>query len=206
MGLDLSHVLGWRRLRCGSWLLLGSVLRSALCLQLLGVKHAVAAEAAIGQGLRIVFKSIGRSFGPGVIHCQILILLYQHKLHVGPGPLDRSRLHIAGDSQTLRVRAVAHLMQLLDGDVVALAVLDTGVCQVGKQQQDEKRRSAKLQIRLQWTGHRILRGRTPPLTLSSPRIEIKIGKGALATDLTPLKATLVSKQSKLCRAESANAL
>ena len=44
----------------------GRVLRGALGLQLLGVEDAVASETAIGQRLRVVLKSVGRSFGSGI--------------------------------------------------------------------------------------------------------------------------------------------
>ena len=53
--------------------LLGRVFRGALGLQLLGVKNAVAAKTAIGQGLGVVFESVRRRFGPAVNHGQKLI-------------------------------------------------------------------------------------------------------------------------------------
>src|SRR5579863_8556552 len=82
-GLGLRHALGRLgglrsvRRRAG---LFGRVLRGALGLKCLGVENAVVADAAIGQGLRIVFESIGRGFGAGVVDGQSLRFVHQHEL------------------------------------------------------------------------------------------------------------------------------
>jgi len=90
--------------------LLRCVLGGAFGLQLLGVKDAVAAEVAIGEGLRLVLERIRRCFRAGVIYGEILVLLDQHELHVRSSPVDGARLHISSDAQTLGVRPIAHLV------------------------------------------------------------------------------------------------
>src|SRR5579872_3008123 len=76
-GLHLRHALSrLRRLgsvgRCTG--LLRSVLRRALCLQLLGVKNPVVTETAISQSLRIVFEGVRRRLCPRIVNRQVLIL------------------------------------------------------------------------------------------------------------------------------------
>ena len=145
-GSGITHALG--RLARGRSLrsrLGRRILRSALCLQSLGMKHAIASEAAFRQRLRVVFKRIRRRLGAGVAHIQRTILLYQNKVHVRPAALNGSWLHIARDAQALAVCPIAHGLQLFDGDVVALAVLHAGVGEVPEHHQDGDGRRTKLQ-------------------------------------------------------------
>src|SRR5580700_9776154 len=67
--------------------------------------------------------------------------------------LDRARLHIPGHSQALRVSAVAHFVQLADGDVIALAILHAGIREVAQQEKNQDRSPAELQISFALTGH-----------------------------------------------------
>src|SRR5208337_5560055 len=85
--LVLRHALA----RLGGWSCSGlrRVFRGALGLQLLGMENAVVSEAAIGQGLRVVFKSVGRSFGPGIRHGQRQIVFLQHEIDARSRALDR---------------------------------------------------------------------------------------------------------------------
>src|SRR5208337_374525 len=76
--------------------------------------------------------------------------------------LDRSRLDIARNSQTLRVSAVAHLVQLFNRDVVTLAVLYAAIGQVAEQQQNGRRHSAKFKIDIGLNRHRIARPQSAP--------------------------------------------
>src|SRR5438105_12812873 len=86
--VGLCHRL--RRFRSGRSLLLRRVLRSALGLKLLGVKHSVTSKAAIGEGLRVVLESIRRCLGAAVDHRYGLVLLHQYELHTGAGTPDRA--------------------------------------------------------------------------------------------------------------------
>src|ERR1700683_1024280 len=142
-GLHLRHALRWlglhlvaRRTR--------RIRRGALGLQGLGVEDAIAPEVTIGERLRVIFESIGRRFGPVVRHQEQLILLHQDKLNMGTRSLDRSRLYMPRDSQTLRISAIPHLVQFADGHVVALAVLYAGVSEISKQKADHHRSRAEL--------------------------------------------------------------
>jgi hypothetical protein len=112
------------------------------------------AKAAIGQGLRIVLEGVRRRFGSSVIDREQLILFHQDELHVGSGALDRPRLHIPRDSQTLRVSAITHLVQFADGNVVALAILHAGVGEIAEQQKNQDRRSPELEIGLNLARHK----------------------------------------------------
>jgi hypothetical protein len=126
------------------------------------VEYAIAAEAAIGQRLRIVLEGVRWRFGAGVVHREILVLFYEHKLDVRSPALDRTRLHVAGNPQALAVGRIPHLVQLFDGDVVTLAVLHAGVGKVGKQHQNDDRRAAEFQVGFGLVGHKSPhRGSTP---------------------------------------------
>ena len=86
-GLNLSHAFWSCTAGRRSWLL-RRILRGALGLQLLGVKDAIAIEAAVGQRLGIVLERVGRRLGAGVVHVKRLIFFHQHKLNVRPLTLD----------------------------------------------------------------------------------------------------------------------
>ena len=166
--LHLGHILRRRRSIRRSPGLLWRILGGTFCLQLFCVEDAIASEAAIGQSLRIIFESIRRGFRAGVIHCEVLVLFDQDKLHMRSSAVDGARLNIAGHAQAFRVRAIAHLVQFLDGDIVAFAVLHAGVCKIAEQQQDKYRRATKLQIRLGLTGHICPRRESPYLESTHP--------------------------------------
>src|SRR5215469_8033656 len=81
--LHSGHALGGLA-RCaigGSPWLLWRIFRGTLGLKLFGMKHAVAAKAAIGKSLRAVFESIGWRFGAVVDHWKRLIILYQYEFN-----------------------------------------------------------------------------------------------------------------------------
>ena len=133
------------------------------------MKNAVAPEAAIGQSLGIVFEGIGRGFDAGVIDRDILVFLDQHKLNMGSCAMDGAGLNVPCDAQALRVGAISHFVQLFDGYVVTLAVLHTGIGQVTEQQQNDRCRSAELQISLGLSGHVCPSGKSPCLDSTHPR-------------------------------------
>ena len=126
--------------------LLGCVFRRALGLQLFGVEDAVAAKAAIGQSLGVIFKSIRRRFGPAVNHGQKLIVFYQRKFNSRTRAFDRTGLDIPGHPQMPGVSAVTHAPQFLDGDVITLALLYPGVRQITHGEQDQRHRPAEFEI------------------------------------------------------------
>src|ERR1035438_3098151 len=129
------------------------------------MKYAVTVKAPVGQGLGIILERIGRRFSPGVIHVERLILFHQHELHVYTSPLDRARLHVSGNPQTLRIGAVPHLVQLFNGDVITLAVLHTSVGKVAEQHQNHCRRSTELQISFRLARHKKPHREKPTLKL-----------------------------------------
>src|SRR5258708_27617723 len=150
--LHLRHALG----RLGLHLVarpLWGILRCALCLQSLSVEDAIVTKAAVGERLRVVLESIGRRVGSGIVHREQLILLHQHKLNVGSSALDRAGLHISRNSQALGESAIAHLVQLADRNVVALAVLHAGVREITKQQKNHNRGRAEFEIGFTLAGH-----------------------------------------------------
>src|SRR5215471_14829202 len=103
-GHALGRLAGWRahsRLRSRS----GRILRSALCLEGLGMKHAVFSEAAFRESLRIILERVGRRLRSGVAHREAQILFDENELHVRAAALNRTRLHIAGNTKALAVGA-----------------------------------------------------------------------------------------------------
>ena len=58
---------------------------------------------------------------------QALALLNQDEIHVRAASLNRARLNVAGNPQPLGKSAVPEALQFFDGDVVALALLHTGI-------------------------------------------------------------------------------
>src|ERR1700675_2675083 len=104
--LVLRHALTGFSGRSGSGL--RRILRRALGLQLLGVKNAIAPEFAIGQGLRVVLKSVGRGFGPGIRNGQRKIIFLQHEIDAGSRALNRARHYVSRYSKSLGVRLAPH--------------------------------------------------------------------------------------------------
>src|ERR1039457_2487064 len=95
-----------------------------------------------------------------------------------PRAMDRSRLHIPRHPQPLGVSPVPHLVQLADGDVVALPILHAGVSEITEQEKNHDNGRTELQISLALTGHK-----EPPhrdcafLTLLDTKRRIKIREG-----------------------------
>src|SRR5580658_1800387 len=124
----------------------GRVLRCALSLQRLGPENAIRTNLSIRKGLRFVFEGVGRSFRPGVVHGESLILFDQHELHMRSVTLDRPRLHVSRNPQPLRIRSRAHGMQFFDGDVITLTVLHPGIREIAEQHDNQHRDGPELQI------------------------------------------------------------
>ena len=101
------------------------------------MEYAVASKAAVGQGLRVVFKCVGRRFGSGIRNGQRQIVFFEHEVDARSGALDGAGDYVSGDPQPLRVCVVAHAVQFFDGDVVTLAVLDAGVGEIAKREQNK---------------------------------------------------------------------
>ena len=96
------------------------------------------------------------------------------KLDMGAGALDRSRHHVAGHAQALGVSVVAHAVQFLDGDVVALAVLHAGVGEIAEGEQNHHGHRTKFQIFAGFARHE-----TPHTCLKTVRAGRVAGQDAL---------------------------
>lgn len=86
------------------------------------MEDAVAPEGADGQSLRVVLEGIGRWLGAVVVDSESLVELDEGEGGVGAFALDAAGLDVAGDAQILAVGAVAHALELGDGDVIALGL------------------------------------------------------------------------------------
>ena len=124
----------------------GRVLRRTLCLNLLSVKHAIVAVGTFDQRLGIVLERVGGRLGAAVGYLQFQPLLVD--LEVGPGTLTvNAAWHdLSGDAQALAVCLVAHPLQFLDRDVIALGLLNTGKCKIRKRADDHGNRDSKTKI------------------------------------------------------------
>ena len=71
------------------------------------------------------------------------VLLDQHKIRIGPHLMNGAGLHVAAYAQALGISIVAHLIQLVDGDVIALALLDAGVSEIPKRDHNDGDSDAK---------------------------------------------------------------
>src|SRR4051812_21709385 len=144
----LGHAFGLFGTRCASlsrfcW----RIFRSALRLQPLGVKYAIASETAVGQGLGVVLKGIGWSFRPAVHNWKNLVLLDENEFDLRSGAPDGSGLNIAGNAQPLAINVVPfHAAELFNGDVIALALLHARVGEVRQRYQDQYGRAAKFEV------------------------------------------------------------
>ena len=101
----------------------GGVLGGALGLELHGVEDAVAAVGADGKGLGVVLEGVGRGLGALVLDAESLVELDEGEGGAGADALDGAGLDVAGDAEMAGVGLVAHLLELGDGDVVALGLL-----------------------------------------------------------------------------------
>src|SRR5208283_4401132 len=135
--------------------LLGSILGGALGLNVGGAENAVASKFSFSQGLRVVLESVGRSFSSAVNHLQRAVLFHQQELQMCALALDGAGNNISCDAQPLAVCAVAHAVQFLDGDVVALAVLHAGVGKIAQRKQDHGDHRAKAHIPASLIRHRM---------------------------------------------------
>src|SRR4029078_10882721 len=90
-------------------------------------------------------EGVRRRFGAVIDDAQQLVILNQDEAHVCTAALNRSRLYVSGDSQTLGVSAIPHSMQFFDGDVIALALLYTGVGEIAQSEQDDDHRDPEFQ-------------------------------------------------------------
>ena len=117
------------------------------------MENSIVAETTVSKSLRVIFESVWRGFGSGVIHIEQLVLFDQYKLNMGSSTFDRTRLHISRYAQTFRESAIAHLVQFADRDVVALAVLHARVGEVPEQQKNDDCSAAELEIGLRLAGH-----------------------------------------------------
>ncbi len=100
--------------------------------------------------------------------------------------LDRPRLHVPRHAQPLGVSPIPHLMQLTDGDVVALAVLHAGISEVAEQQHDHNHRRPEFEISLRLTGHGTPRRHRACMTLIFRKLGIKISqKDFHSSELVP---------------------
>jgi len=134
------------------WRILGSTLR----LQLLGVENTVGTKLAIGQRLGLVLECVGGRFRPAVSHIQDLIVLHQDEVNVSTRPFDRASLDVSPNAKPFGIRSIAHATQFLDGDIVAFAILNTGICQVTQSQEDENRYTAEVEILSRIVRHKSL--------------------------------------------------
>jgi hypothetical protein len=118
------------------------------------MEHAIFSETAFGQRLGIVLEGVGGRLGAGIADGQAQVLFYQDEFHMRAAALDGSGLYVAGNPQPLGVGAVAQAAQFLDGDVVALAFLDTRISEIAEHEQDDDRGAAELQIFAGFTRHK----------------------------------------------------
>src|SRR6185437_532192 len=107
------------------------ILGSALGLKLGGVEDAVVAEGSDGEGLGVVLECVGRRVFAFVVDVELIGVLDQNELGVGAGLVDGAGLDVSGDAQVARVGLVAHGVEFLNGDVVALIGTHAGVGQIG---------------------------------------------------------------------------
>jgi hypothetical protein len=91
------------------------------------VKDVILAVFSLHQGLGVVFESVRWRLSALVAHIQKLAVLNQHKISVGASRVDASRLHIPGNPQMPFVSIIPHRAQILDLNVIALALLDPDV-------------------------------------------------------------------------------
>src|SRR5271165_7196618 len=144
-----------RRSRARLPRLFGSVLGSALGLNVGGAEDAVPSKFPFREGLGVVLEGVGRGLGSAINHWECAVLLDQQELHVSALALDGSRDNIAGHAQPLTVRAVAHAIQFLDGDIVALAVLHSRVGKVPQRKHNHRDYRAKAHVPASLIRHRM---------------------------------------------------
>src|SRR6516164_11023494 len=145
---EFSLLLAWIASRHRSRLavLFRRVLRSALGLNIGGPEDAVFAIFAFGQRLSVVLESVRWSFGAAVHHWNHAAFFDELELEVGSLALDGAWSDVASDAQPLAVGVGTHAVQFLDGDVIALAVLNAGVGEIAERNNDNDDDRAEAQV------------------------------------------------------------
>src|SRR5438270_4573244 len=110
------------------------------------MKDAIGSVRALDQRLRIVLERIRRGLSAAICDLQLQPLLINLKIRACALPMDAARNHLSGNAQPLGMGLAAHPLQLLDGDVIALAILNPGERQVGKSSYDHSYGDAKTKI------------------------------------------------------------
>lgn len=72
------------------------------------VKYAVLAVLALHQGLSVVFESVRWRLFALVAYGQCKAVFYKYKIRIGSTCMDRSGLHVPGDSKMLFVSIISH--------------------------------------------------------------------------------------------------
>lgn len=116
------------------------------------MKDAVLAEFAGNQRLGIIFECIRRRFHAPVTYAESLsffalgILLNNGKVRIRANLLDGSRLHIPRYPQPPTQSLLALLVQLGNGDVVALAFLHSGPEDIAEGHDNHANHDAKANV------------------------------------------------------------
>jgi hypothetical protein len=124
----------------------GSVLRGALGLNLLRMKDAIGSVGTLDQRLRIVLERIRRGFGAAICDLQLQPLLVNLKIRARALAMDAAGNYLSGNPQPLGMSLGTHALQLFDGDVIALAVLNPGEREIGKSRHNDGYGDAKTKI------------------------------------------------------------
>ena len=99
-------------------------------------------EGSDGQRLRIVLERVRRWLFTFIGDSQRPRVLYQNEIGIGALMLDRARLDITGDAQVARVGLVAHPLQLLNGDIVALVGLHSADGEINDRAENDENGNA----------------------------------------------------------------
>src|SRR5579864_692863 len=118
------------------------------------MENPVLAKAAFRERLRVVLERVWWWLGTCIAHRQTQVLLHQNEIHMRAAALNRSCLHISRYPKTLGIGAVAKTTQLLDGYVVALALLHPGVGKIAQHHQDQNRSAAEFQVFAAFARHK----------------------------------------------------
>jgi len=123
------------------------VLRRAFGLNLLGVKDAIGAVVSpYDKSLGIVLERIRRRLSASIGNLKFQALFID--LEIGACALSANATwnHKSGDAEPFRVRLVTHSLQLFNGDVVALALLNPGKREIRHRTNDHNDRDTKTDV------------------------------------------------------------
>jgi len=109
------------------------------------MKNAVAPISADRQSLGVVLEGIWWRLLAFVGNLQVLIVLNEHECGIGAVMVDGAGRDIARHPQVARVGLLAHRLQFLDGDVVALVRLYAAYGEIGDHSHDHEDRDADTQ-------------------------------------------------------------